>query len=341
MNLVPPAGSMKWECSHRTESFATRWSLTGKEALEAVDDVVKVALSQARVVAHEEPTLTDARGRRQRSHGPVRVVAKGGLDREVPRDDRTCRDAARLEMPTQRSTGLGILDHHGEAEPRGPRALLLRDELELVGEVGERTEQELCVRASTLIEPVESIELHEPERALDLHRAKVVADVDEQEARVYPRVRLLELFAVGHVPRPAVGTHGPGKIRHLVIVRHQHPALDGGDVVGEEERERTEVAERPDLPVVDRAAERLTGVLDDPQVVLPCELHQRFHVDRVTQEVDRHDRAGSGGQGLVQTLRLKVQGVGVDVNKNRHAAVLQDRSQRRRCLLYTSDAADE
>jgi hypothetical protein len=117
------------------------------------------------------------------------------------------------------------------------------------------------------------------------------------------------------------------EVRHAVVARHKHPALDRGDVMGEIEGEGAHLAERADLTVADCAAQRLARVLDHPQVMLLREVHQWVHVHGVAEQVDRHDGAGLGRQCLVEAFRLKVQRVRVDVDQHRDAAMLEDRRQ--------------
>ena len=55
-------------------------------------------------------------------------------------------------------------------------------------------------------------------------------------------------------------------------------------------------AEGARVPSVNRAAERLGGILDDTQVKIPCDGQHALDIDRVSECVHRHDRTDRRGR---------------------------------------------
>ena len=95
-------------------------------------------------------------------------------------------------------------------------------------------------------------------------------------------------------------------------------------MVGRIERLGGQVAEGPGETVTIARAEGIAVVLDQPQVELFDQLHDRVEVERHAQGVRQHDRPGARRDG-----RSKLGGIGVvvaqaDVDKYRHQAVLRD-----------------
>ena len=75
------------------------------------------------------------------------------------------------------------------------------------------------------------------------------------------------------------------------VVRGDHPALAGRDDLVRVEREAAHVAERTGHATADRCAVRLGAVLDHGESVPRRDLDESVHVDRMTEEMDRDDRA--------------------------------------------------
>src|SRR5216683_7052970 len=89
--------------------------------------------------------------------------------------------------------------------------------------------------------------------------------------------------------------------REIVVVREDHAAAAGGDdlvAVEAEHRGMTKGPTRLSLP--DRA-ERFGCILYDDKPVFCCDLHQRYHVNGVPENMDRDDRTNA-------PFRLSVEG---------------------------------
>src|SRR5438046_9823539 len=62
-------------------------------------------------------------------------------------------------------------------------------------------------------------------------------------------------------------------------------------------------------------ADRLGSVLDDGQAVCMRDSRVGFHLGWQPEEVDRHDRPGSTGNGRFQLLRVQVVGFKINIDK--------------------------
>ena len=96
-------------------------------------------------------------------------------------------------------------------------------------------------------------------------------------------------------------------------------------VLGGEEAEDGEVAEAAGATPLVARAEGLAGVFDDDQAVLAGDRADGVGVGRQTEQVDRHDGLGHGGDGAGDGRGIDVQGLGVDVDEDRSGARLHDR----------------
>ena len=117
-----------------------------------------------------------------------------------------------------------------------------------------------------------------------------------------------------------------------VILRHHHAAVaPGPEVLRGEEREgpdRAELAGGAPLPVhLAPGPDRLGGILDQHQVVLLGERHQRRHVRHLPEEVNDDYGAGTGRDGCRNGLRVGVEGAGLDVHEHRAPARVVDGSR--------------
>ena len=85
------------------------------------------------------------------------------------------------------------------------------------------------------------------------------------------------------------------------------------------------MAEGPGEPVAVARAQGVAVVLDEPQVVLLDQLHDRVEVERHAERVRQHDRARARRDGRPQLVRVGVVVAQADVDEHRHQAVLHDR----------------
>ena len=108
------------------------------------------------------------------------------------------------------------------------------------------------------------------------------------------------------VLRPlAVIAQQPELRRDLTVVGHDHPAVPvGAEVLRRVEAERRGMAEAADaLAFVSRAV-RLGGILDHYQVVPCSDGKHGVEIDRLTVQVNRHDRPRSRSDGGRERSRI-------------------------------------
>ena len=136
--------------------------------------------------------------------------------------------------------------------------------------------------------------------APDLGVALDLVELAERDRREHVgEVRLV----AGHrdvVERAVAAAHQPqvaNRLRDLVAVRRDQPALARGDVLRRVEREAGHLGDRADLPPAVPALGGVRRVLDDRD----SELEQRIEVGRLPGEVDRQDRLRPLGHGLAAT----------------------------------------
>src|SRR6185437_2757194 len=103
--------------------------------------------------------------------------------------------------------------------------------------------------------------------------------------------RDLDLHAIEPAAHDALQPVLLRECRLALIVHHEAAALDRGDIFVWMEAERDEIPERADPLAPPRAAERLGGILDHSQRVLPSECVQPVAVDRQSREIHGEKRA--------------------------------------------------
>jgi hypothetical protein len=92
--------------------------------------------------------------------------------------------------------------------------------------------------------------------------------------------------------RAAAEVLGEGeRAREARVARDDDAALAGRDDLGRREREGAHVAERAEVHAVEPHAERLRGVLHQPQPARGAQGHERGQVRRAVVERDVHDGA--------------------------------------------------
>ena len=92
---------------------------------------------------------------------------------------------------------------------------------------------------------------------------------------------------------------------------------------------RGDVAEGAHLAALPRGAERVAGVLNQPQVVLLAEGRHRIHIEDIAQGVRNHHGLGIFAARRFELTHIHFVARQRDIEKDRHAAVLQDRVYRR------------
>src|SRR5216683_4765662 len=150
---------------------------------------------------------------------------------------------------------------------------------------------------------------------------------------VYIREIVLEAEVVDFVePRAARVVTLPGVAIHpvqtgdadfrgeRVVLSRDHPALGAGDIFGGVKTEAADIADRADLghptPVeLPGRIHRVSGVLDNPQIVAARDRHDAIHIAGVAGEMDRHDRAdvamATARERLLDARRIDIESVGI------------------------------
>ncbi len=114
------------------------------------------------------------------------------------------------------------------------------------------------------------------------------------------------------------------------LIGQHSAALPHGDMVRGVEAHRSDVAEGADLLALPRGPERVAGILDQPKVVLLAEGRDRFHVEDIAQGVGDHDGLGLFAARLFELGDVDLVAGQGDIDKDRDAAILQNRIHRRR-----------
>ena len=133
------------------------------------------------------------------------------------------------------------------------------------------------------------------------------------------------VLASGAIAVAAPVAHGPCGPGKLFIVGDHHAALAGRDVVGRIERGRRKVAEGPREAVAVARTEGIAVVLDEPEVVLFNQIHDRVEVEGHPQRVRQHDRSRTRRDRRAQLVGIGVVVAQPDVDEHWHQAVLDDR----------------
>ena len=155
------------------------------------------------------------------------------------------------------------------------------------------------------------VELAERDRGQDVGEVRLVArDGDVVERPVA-------------APHDAVVLDGAGD---LVVVRRDHAALAGGDVLRGVEREAGGRRQTPDLAAAVGALDGVRRVLDDGESQLP----QGIQVGSLAGEVDGEDRLGARADEPLHLGRIDVQVAHPNVGEHGPGAGVDDHVRRRR-----------
>ena len=167
-----------------------------------------------------------------------------------------------------------------------------------IGQIGEGRVVASGDRLTTGRVALELVELAETDRGRQVGQPEVVAEH-------------LVAVALAH----ALVAIEPDPVGQPVVVGRDEAALAGRHVLGRVQAERA-VAEAPDPAPADRRAMRLAGVLDDRKTVTVGDLHDRGHVGRQAEQVDRADRARARRDRGLDPVGVDDVGVGLDVDED-------------------------
>ncbi len=267
----------------------------------------------------------------------MRHVGVGGLAEQVAAEQLARVDAAVVEVGDQVAAREARVRAHrdGEPEPACLGAGRLGRKHQDVVVRGERLAQEGVVSAPRRDERRQPVELGEADGGLHVGRLQVVANV-RVNVLVVGAVRQRSVLAgealaagvLGPRLAPAVTAPVAERLDELLQrrpVRQHRATLTEGDLMGGIERERRQVAERPDLPAVPGRAERVAAVLDQPQTVALAERRDGIEVERIAQRVGHHHRPRAIAHRRLQPLNVDVVLGQGDVDEDGHEPVLQDR----------------
>ena len=166
------------------------------------------------------------------------------------------------------------------------------------------------VRTALCNEAVQPRNLVDAECACDVRGPQVEAWTHEEEARIDLRMGGLDRCAVGPLPDPAMGAQSAEGVGVAVVIRGDHPALDGRERVAEEEAEHAGEAAGADVRVADLRAMGAAGVLEQERCGRPgCGAEQM-----------------DGDQGTV-VCPFDTEGVEVDIDEDRYETGLGDGEQ--------------
>ena len=168
---------------------------------------------------------------------------------------------------------------------------------------------------TTLPEPVELLQLAQPEGGLEVGQPVVVA---EFRNLVAPGTR-----GVG-MADPVVAHRAESLGQVLAVGQHGAP-LAGRHLLGRVEGERRHVGERPHRPVPEGAPDRMGRVGDQDPLVLAREREQPVVVAGQAREVHGQDDARARRRQALHRVRIEVQRLPVDVGEDRSGALIDDR----------------
>ena len=213
-------------------------------------------------VPDEEAVGVDPIGDRQRFGHARGDVSEGRLTREVRARDRAGLHAGGLQMTHE--GGAVAVDQHREGEP-GVNAVGRLGKDGDPGDVREPPTPLDVIGAPPGHPGVEPGELGETEGRLHLGGPQVVAGAHEQEAGVDFGARGGERGAIGTLTDPAVGAQRAQAVRQRIVGGEHHAALDGRQVVREEEAEARCEPMAAGALAFDDGAVRPARVLEDEQ----------------------------------------------------------------------------
>ena len=195
------------------------------------------------------------------------------------------------------------------------------------------------VGATPCDEAVELLQLGAADRRLHVRQFQVVADM-AVDVLVIEAMRqrpglLAEPCSAGVVLAASAVTvsppvaERPGDASQLIVAGHHTAAFTHGDVMRGVEGHGGQMTERAGQPLAVPRPQRVAVVLDDPQVVFLREVGHDVQVERHTERVRHHDRAGPGPDCLPQLIGVGRVVAQVHIDEDRHQVVLQDRCDRR------------
>src|SRR5581483_4330710 len=170
------------------------------------------------------------------------------------------------------------------------------------------------------------------ENAVDLPELRTAErGLHARETEVVARLLVVETGSLeGEVAKQ------PQALGQRRVLGDDHAALAGRDHLVGVEAEAGEMAERPDPPAPDGGAVRLGAVLDHGETVTIGDLEQPIHVDGVTEEVHRDDRARPLDHEGLDQVEIEVPGDRLGVDRHRNAAVAVD-TERSRDVRASAD----
>ncbi len=276
-------------------------------------------------------------GHRQVTDDPVLDILVGRLAQQVAGHQLARVDPRLVQERDQVVLGVRRPGADGDRkpEPRRPCPGRLVGQDQVLGPRTERRAQEGMVGAPPLDEVGQPGQLHLADRRLHVGGLEVVPQVRVDELVVVPVGQRPELLAEALAARvlaaglaPAVAAPVADRLHDLLQlgpVGEHSAALAQRDLVGRVERQRGELAPPAHVSVAEGGPEGVAAVLHQEQVVPAAELADRRQVERVSERVGDHHRAGAVGHRRFERIDVDVVGGQRDVHEHRHQVVLDDR----------------
>ena len=161
----------------------------------------------------------------------------------------------------------------------------------------------------------------QPERGGEVGHLVLVADLGDV---VLPDPELLRRSVDAEPAQPLGLLHQPR------VAQHQHAAVAGGHQLDGLEREHREIGQPAHRASFVGGPERVRGVLDEDEPVLPGDGVQFVEVARQPAVVDAHDRLGPRRDERPHMRRIHVQRARLDVGEHRLHPHVEERDVRGR-----------
>ena len=136
-------------------------------------------------------------------------------------------------------------------------------------------------------------------------------------------------------------THRPDDLMKKRIIGIYRSSLAHGHMVRRIERRCSDITDGTGLlgHAVNciKRSERITVILNQPQIMLIAELLNCLKIKRISQSMSHHNGLGLLGISLLKKLSFNTVARNIHIQKYRHAAILNDRIYRRRKARSNSD----
>ena len=221
-----------------------------------------------------------------------------------------------------------------ETVRRPARSVGGEHEIEIFFEIAQAVAQVVPVIDAGLDEVGKFFQLNAADGGLDVQGLQIVAEVGINIFVVVAFGQFAELpvktlaTSIVHAPRtPAIATpiaEAFNDGNELQIADVDGAAFTESEVVRRVEGLSGKIAECAGWFAIVRAAEGVTIVLDEPELVLFAKIDDGREVERISQGMGENDGFGFWGEGCLHLFHFAVQSCGVVINEDRDKTILQD-----------------